>query len=194
MNLIELILDETKSESGVNAISLVQKPAIKMPFIALSEQKKYTFTGIDEKRKILMGAVLVPDQPIYRKDEKTGEEYYIYFSADTIRRVSELFQKNSFQNSTTEEHKRKLNGNTVVETWLKEHETYDKSVMHALQTPVGSWMISMKCEDDETYQKAQSGELQGFSIEGFFADKMSVKQSEQENEQQILDAIIKILS
>jgi hypothetical protein len=195
MDLIELILDETKQESGVNAISLVYKPAIKMPFIALSEQKEYKMQEVDAKRRILMGAVLVPEQPIFRKDPKDPDKgYYIFFSKETISRVSELFQKNSYQNETTEEHKTKLSGNTIVETWIKEHDIHDKSRMHGIDAPVGSWIVSMKCEDDETYQKALKGELTGFSIEGFFADKMQIKQSEEQSEdERIYNEILRIL-
>ena len=40
-----------------------------------------------------------------------------------------------------------------------------------MDMPVGTWMVSMKIDNDEIYEKAKKGEVKGFSIEGYFADK-----------------------
>jgi len=91
MKLIELIIDENMELGGIDAISIVENPAIEEDFIALkTEQKEYKFSEVDSEKKIIMGALLVPDKPIYRRDEENGE-YYIYFSKDTIRKCMELF-------------------------------------------------------------------------------------------------------
>ena len=88
MKIIELIIDETDEYSGVDAISLVEYPAIEETWVALNENKKeYKFKSLDEDQKILIGALLVPNKMIYRKDG--DEEFYIHFTKDTVKKASE---------------------------------------------------------------------------------------------------------
>lgn len=170
-----MFIDENDDQSGVNAISLVESPAIEKDFVALSKHK-IELKPVDDKKKILMGAALVPNKPIYRNQE--GKEFYIGFSKSTVRKISERFFKLGNQSNTTEEHQVQLEGNTVVESWIKEDDTHDKTALHGVDAPVGSWVISMKVTDDQ-YEKAQSGQIKGFSIEGYFAD-LATKQKKQE--------------
>jgi hypothetical protein len=175
MKIIEMVIDENDHESGIDAVSLVEDPAIQLNFVALNKHQEVKLAEVDGEKRILMGAALVPNKPIYRN--QGGEEFYIYFTQKTVRRASELFFKRGYQNNVTEDHAIALDNNTVVESWIKEHEAHDKSVAFGLEAPVGTWFISMKIEDEETYKKAKDGTLKGFSIEGFFADALSVKQS-----------------
>jgi hypothetical protein len=189
MQIIELIIDEADNESGVEAVSVVENPAIELDFIALKEQKEMKLAEVDAEKRILMGAALVPDKLIYRNQD--DQEFYIRFSKDTVRKASELFFKRGYQSNTTEEHEIKLDGNTVVESWIKEDEVNDKSVKYGLSAPIGTWFISMKIDNEETYRKAKEGKLKGFSIEGYFADRYAMKQEQPEKE--LLEQIIKIL-
>ena len=68
---------------------------------------------------------------------------------------------------------------TVVESWIIEDEQMDKSKKYGFSLPVGTWMISMKVENDAIWQKVKDGEVKGFSIEGFFADKLEMQQEEE---------------
>ena len=99
MKLIELILDESMLLTGIDAISLVEYPAIEEDFIALNSQKREVFAMQNQEKRLLMGAALIPDKPIYRSDGEN--EYYVYFSKDTIRKAMELFFKNGYQNNAT---------------------------------------------------------------------------------------------
>lgn len=169
MKVYEVILDEENINSGVNAISLVNSPAMELDFITLSkneEQKAINIKLADEDRHILMGAVLIPNKPIYRKLE--SEEFYILFSKETIRRASELyFMRNNHLKSTLE-HNQSIKGITTVESWIVEDAEMDKSKMYGFSVPLGTWMVSQKVENEEAWQLAKSGELKGFSIEGYF--------------------------
>ena len=90
MKIIELIIDENDEYSGIDAISLVEFPAIEENWVALNENKReYKFKALDEDKKILIGALLVPNKMIYRKDG--DEEYYIHFTKDTVKKASELY-------------------------------------------------------------------------------------------------------
>ena len=119
-------------------------------------------------------------KPIFRRNDN-GEEYHIFFSSKTIRKASELFLQKGLQSESTLEHEISLKGNTVVETWIKEDDVKDKSVLHDLDVPVGTWLISMKINDDKVWELAKKGEINGFSIEGFFTDSLDKKELSTQN-------------
>lgn len=75
MKIIELVLNEEDINSGVDAVSVVENPAIEENWIALKKHEIQLKT-INEEKRILMGAALVPKKQIYRRNEKTNEEYY----------------------------------------------------------------------------------------------------------------------
>lgn len=173
MRIIELLIDEDALLSGIEAISIVDKPAIEENFIALKEQTKVNLTEIDKEKRILMGAALIPNKNIYRTDGE--DEYYIYFSDDTVRKASELFLMRGNQNKSTLEHEAELNGLTVVESWIIEDDVHDKSRKYGLDMPVGTWMVSMKVNNDEVWENyVKTGLVKGFSIEGYFTDKIEM--------------------
>ena len=180
MDIIELILDEENEEMvGIEAVSIVENPAIESDFIALSDQE-IKLAKVDDEKKIVMGAALIPNKPIFRKRNDTM--FYVYFSEDTVRRSSELFFQNGNQSNATLEHQMKANGLTVVESWIVEGEQ-DKSRIYGLDVPKGTWMISMKIEDEKLWSEIKEGKkYKGFSIEGYFADKASIKKSDAKSE------------
>jgi ElaB/YqjD/DUF883 family membrane-anchored ribosome-binding protein len=176
MRIIELLIDEDALFSGIEAISIVDRPAIEENFIALNEQQKTKLAEIDNEKRILMGAALIPNKNIYRSDGE--EEYFIYFSDQTVRQASELFLMNGNQNESTLEHEAKLNGLSVVESWIIEDEVHDKSRKYGLNMPVGTWMVSMKVNNDEVWNNyVKTGKVKGFSIEGYFTDKLEMSKS-----------------
>ena len=178
MRIVELIIDETDETSGIEAISLVETPAIESNFIALNKHE-ILLKEIDSEKRILMGAALIPDKSIYRRNDQ-GDEYYIYFSKDTVRKASELFFKKSNHKNATFEHKDKIEGVTIVESWIVEDKAKDKTSLYGMDVPVGTWMVSAKIDDKELYNKAKSGEIKGFSIEGYFADKYDMSKQKDE--------------
>ena len=173
MRIVELVIDEDALHSGIEAISIVDRPAIEENFIALSKEHKLELAEVDKEKRILMGAALVPNKNIYRQSEE--EEYYIYFSEDTVRKASELFLMRGNQNKSTLEHEAELNGLSVVESWIIEDETHDKSRKYDMDLPVGTWMVSMKVNNDEVWNDyVKTGKVKGFSIEGYFTDKINM--------------------
>lgn len=183
MRIVELVIDENDLESGIEAVSVVESPAIEENFIALKKHE-LELKEIDQEKRILMGAALVPNKQIYRRNDK-NEEYYIYFSEETVRKASELFLMRSNQNNATYEHEKKLNGMSVVESWIIEDEKLDKSVKHGFKLPKGTWMISMKVNNEDVWKDVKDGKVKGFSIEGYFADKYEMKQEQIEKQETI---------
>ena len=188
--IIELIIDENDLQTGIHAVSVVHSPAIEENFIALSKHE-IELKEVDSEKKILMGAALVPNKQILRAD-KDGKGYYIYFSEDTIKKASELFLMRSNQNNATYEHKEKLNGMSVVESWVIDNPEMDKSKEYGFNLPKGTWMISMKVNNEDIWKDVKAGKVKGFSIEGYFADKYEMSQ-EKDEKQEIINKLKELL-
>ena len=78
MKVYEAIFDENKTE-GVYALSVVENPAMEDLWITLSKQSnKIELAQVDEKKRLLLGAALIPNKKIYRNID--GNEFYITFS------------------------------------------------------------------------------------------------------------------
>ena len=172
MRIVELILDE-ESELGIEAISVVESPAIEEDFVALKSQE-FKLAEVDGERRILMGALLIPNKPIYRRNGEN--EYYIYFSKDTVLKASQMYLMNSKQNNSTLEHQYELEGLSLVESWIVEDKVHDKSVKFGMDLPLGTWVGSVKVNNDKIWNEfVKTGKVKGFSIEGYFADKMEME-------------------
>lgn len=169
MKLIELILDDDEA-IGVEAVSLVNSPAIESPFIALNKQE-IKLAEISKEKRLLMGALLIPKKPIYRKSG--DDEYYIFFSEKTVAKASQLYLQNGNQSEATLEHDAELKGLTLVESWIVEDKAKDKTALYGLDVPVGTWMGSVKVENEDVWNDyVKTGKVKGFSIEGYFADRL----------------------
>ena len=170
MDIIELFIDENDDVSGIEAVSIVENPAIEEDFIALKAHE-VKFAEVNKEKRILMGAALIPNKPIYRKNE--DKDYYIYFSRDTVRKASELFFIKGNYNKSTLEHGKALSGLVAVESWLVEDPEKDKSAAYGMDMPKGTWMLSMKVMNDDVWKNyVKTGKVKGFSIEGYFADRL----------------------
>jgi hypothetical protein len=143
--------------------------------------------------------LLIPNKPIFRQTE--GEEYYIFFSRDTIKKASQKFLQNGNQSKSTLEHSETLEGLTLVESWLVEDVEKDKSRLYNLDVPVGTWMGAVKVDNDEIWnQYVKEGKVKGFSIEGYFADKYEQPQDKgikedmsiEHHSQELLEKIVSL--
>jgi len=184
MRIVELILDE-EQEIGIEAISVVENPAIEEDFIALKSQE-FKLAEVDKEKRILMGALLIPNKPIYRRNGE--DEYYIYFSKDTVLKASQMYLMQGKQNNSTLEHQYQINGLSLVESWIVEDKVHDKSVKYGMDLPLGTWVGSVKVNNEQIWNEfVKTGKVKGFSIEGYFADKM-----ERPKDQTIKDELAKI--
>jgi hypothetical protein len=189
MRIVELVIE--KDLDGIDAVSLVDAQAIEENFIALAKEYKMDLAEVDAEKRILMGAALVPNKKIYRRNKE--EEFYIYFSENTVRQAMELFFKKGNQNNATYEHKDAIKGMSVVESWLIEDEKMDKSQLYGFNLPKGTWMISMKVDNDEVWNDVKEGKIKGFSIEGYFADKMPDSPREEQEKHAIINQLKDLL-
>ena len=189
METIELFIDENNIKDGIEAISLVESPAIEENFVALNKHK-VEFKTIDEDKRIVIGLALIPDKEIYRRQ---GEhEFNIIFSKDTVKKASELYLKRLKNNNATLEHEEEIKGVSVIESWIVEDVKMDKSKLYGLNAVEGAWVVTMKIDNDKVWQDVKGGKYLGFSIEGFFSDQINDVTEDSEDEA-LMNAIIKIL-
>ena len=133
-------------------------------------QKDYKFEIVEGDQQIVVAPVMVPNNLIRRVGEN-GEEYYVYFSKETVKQISEKYFADNYTNNTNINH----NGdntkvNTVLESWIVEDSDLDKSNLYGFNVPEGSWMMSMKINDDNTWNMIKDGQLRGYSVEGNFLE------------------------
>lgn len=188
METFEVIFNEGQTD-GVFGISLVETPAIESNFIALSKQKQIKLSTIDNDKRLLLGAVLVPDLEIYRN--QNGHEFFIKFSKETIRKSMENFFKMSYQQNSSLEHDKEIEGVTFVESWIKEDDVHDKSVQYGMNEPIGTWYATMKVDNDVIWNDyVKTGQVKGFSIDGMFdLEKINLTQTNMNLSEQITNAI-----
>ena len=183
MDIIELVIDENEELSGIEAISVVSAPAIEENFLALKNEEQIRLAEVSKEKRLLLGAALIPDKPIYRKNGE--QEFYIFFSKDTVVKASQMYLKAGNQGQATMEHtEEKLEGMTVVESWIIEDSVHDKSRKYGLDLPIGTWMVSMKIDNDDIWDNyVKQNKIVGFSIEGYFADRLNNKVKENKTDQ-----------
>src|SRR5690606_21061080 len=157
-----------EKDKGIYALSIVEDPAMEGMFIALNKDIEVKFAEVNKEQKILLGVALIPDKPIYRNMD--GEEFNIVFDSETIKASAHYFLKNQFNNNSTIEHEVKLNGMSVVESWIVEDKENDKQKKYGFSYPEGSWMVMMKVDDEATWNDyVKTGKVKGFSIDGLFS-------------------------
>ena len=170
--LFELVFDENMGEGGVDLISFVDSPAIKVDWMVFSKDvNKYKFSNEGDKF-LVTGPAMIPNEKIVRMTDD-GKRFDVFFTEDTIRKSSELFFKSNNHQTTNVNHNRKMiEGVTVVESWLIEDPKVDKALALGFEgLPKGTWMATYKVNDIGLWEKIKSGEVKGFSIEGFFIEK-----------------------
>ena len=188
METYNVIFNEGENE-GVYCISLVSDPAIGVQFLALAKQTELKLATVNEEQRILVGPILIPEQLIYRNQD--GHEFNIKFTSETIKQVHRNFVMQGYQNNSTIEHSGKqIEDVTFIETWIKEDEVHDKSVLYGFSEQVGTMFGLMKVNNDEIWNDyVKTGKVKGFSIDGVFdMEKVNLK-SEYMNLESIVNAI-----
>ena len=182
MDIVELVIDESHESLAIDAVSLVEFPAIESEWIFLSKDTKnnLSLAKVDEHKRLIVGAALIPNKQIYRRDEN-GKEFYVFFSEATVKRASELYLMNNNQSSATLEHTDTIHDVTTVESWIVEDTAHDKSNIYGLNLPKGSWVLSMKVDNDEVWADILAKKVKGYSIEGFYIDKLQSISNEEVN-------------
>ena len=168
---------------GVKIISLVEFPAVERNFIQLSKEVKLS---LNEEKRELLGVALIPDFPIYRRNEQG--EYYITFNAESIRKIAIDFYKKLNVNMADVEHSHDMeNGITYFQSLIIDKgQGICPTAFKDL--PDGTWIVGCKIDNDEVWNAVKSGEVKGFSIDGYFHAEPE-KQEEKPEEKSTIDSL-----
>jgi hypothetical protein len=167
--LYELVLED--EEDGVFATSFVDSPAIERDFFYFG--KEINFQAVSEEKMLVAGPLLIPNKKILRMDGM-GNPYYVYFTPETIEKISRRFMKNKYNDSVTVEHDKKVGGIHLTESWIIEQSAKDKSNIYGYTLPRGTWFgIYDVSGNPKVWEDVKKGVFKGFSIEGLFDHKVS---------------------
>ena len=192
--IVELVIDDDSQELAIDAISLVESPAIEQDFVFFGKEKNnLTFAKVDEEKRMLVSPALIPNKQIFRYDPNTDSDYYVFFSSETVRKASELYLKHNNHHKATHEHSERVSGVLTVESWIKEGDS-DKSKLYGFDLPNGTWFVKMKIENEELWKKIKAGELKGLSIEGYFTNKFEKMQKKEFTTEEVRTALKELLS
>jgi hypothetical protein len=205
--LYEMMIGDTiEGEEEVDFIALVEYPAIQKNFLAFSQQfvepsqceNKEDFRAVgfnkfnieNQEQRIVTGALMIADLPIYRRDE--DEEYYVSFSAAEIKKIVQRFFKKGYQSKVNVEHSTPVDGVFMFESFIIDREKGIMPPKGFEDVSNGSWFGSFKVDNEKIWNEVKAGTFKGFSVEGLFRYEKTNKVITQE--EQIMQQIFKILS
>jgi hypothetical protein len=126
-----------------------------------------------DDQMIVTGPAMIPNQLIPRRDKK-GNLFHVYFGKETVRKIAEMYLK-KYMHTTDINHDEEITEeNTLLESWIINDPEVDKSAALGYEKlPEGTWMVSYKINNAETWKKIKSGELNGFSVTGEFLQMLA---------------------
>jgi len=132
----------------------------------IDREQKMKFSVINEEERVVVGPAMIPDLPIYRRDE-TGE-YYVFFDKKTIETIALKFYQKGFQQNANEMHAKAVDGITFFQSWIADESKGIPKMKQFEDLPDGTWFLGAKIMNDETWEKVKNGTFKGFSVEGMF--------------------------
>lgn len=188
MKIYKVTIDEDV-QLGMNAIALVEFPAVEVDFLAFSKEQM-NFTSFNDEKREITGVVCLADTPILRKNDKFGV-HAIVFEKEMIKKMMLRYFKNGLSNKVNIEHKGSmLEGLTMIESYIKD-SSRNVSPIEFESVPDGSWLCTFKVENDEVWnQIKEEHTLRGFSLQGYFSYGDEVKLSESDDFDSWLENII----
>jgi hypothetical protein len=162
-----VISDNEADEAEVNFVSLVDSPAIQRNFLQFKEARQM-FAVQDDEQRIVSGPAMVPDFPMFRNDQMG--QYYAVFDAQTINSIAYRFFKKGYQANINEDHQvdALVKDSVFFESWIVDRQKGKHPLNGYDDMPDGTWFLTAKINNADTWERIKSGELKGFSVEGLF--------------------------
>lgn len=141
-------------------------------------QAFHKFTTLDEEQRIVTGALMIADLPIYRRDEQG--EYYVVFSAEEIKKIVQRFFKKGYQKNVNIEHDEPTSGVYMYESYIIDRDLGVMPPKGYEDVSNGSWFGTFKIDNDKVWEMVKDGTFKGFSVEGLFKYEVAEKTISQE--------------
>jgi hypothetical protein len=168
--IIELTLEDISQ--GIDATALVENPAIQRNWMTFKEQKDFKFKTHNEEKRVLAGALMVADFPMYRN--MNGKEFFVKFSAETILQLADRMILNNKLTAFNFEHdsKKELADMHIQQFFIINTELGVNTPIGFEELPNGSLFAFVKVNNEQVWNDyVKTGIVKGFSIEGNFATK-----------------------
>ena len=173
MKIFDIVYKEGETE-GIYALGMVYDPAMQDNFVALSQEE--IKLSIDEEKRMVFGAVLIPNKEILRVDGE-GNSFALRFSEDTIEQLGHDWIAKGSHVNFSEQHEKKIEGLAAVEMWTVKDPNNDTSNFYGKTYPKGTLVALSKVNNDDTWSKIKSGEINGYSIEAILGlEEINLKQ------------------
>lgn len=175
---------EDGQELGINLISNVKNPAVKIRGVAFSNHEARELRFKDDLKLRIAAPVLVPSH-IYRSEE--DENYYMEFTVEDI----EIIAKDFMSKLTTKtdgvfnlEHENQMVDSYIFEAILVDSETKVKMIKsdYGIDVPVGTFFIVQQFTNKNVYDDIIRRDAVGFSFEGFMGIKLVKKEYKFKND------------
>ena len=139
-----------------------------------SSGKKLNFAAELQEKQMLVGPLMTPSKLIPRKDEN-GDEYMVYFTADTIEKIAYKMMQDKLVDKVNIEHDSNDSVADVylVETWIVKDPEHDKATLYGFSPVLGEWYGIYKVGNGRVWNEyVKTGKVKGFSVEGFFYNNL----------------------
>ena len=185
--IYELTISEDE-QTGVDYVAFVDYPAIERNWMAFN--KPYQFKVQDEEKRVVMGPLMVANQPIVRVDG-AGQKYYVVFSADTISKIVKRFFKKGFTANVNQMHNSRMIADKcyMIESFIIDTKRGIHTPDNFGTLPDGSWFGSYQIDNEKIWEKVKAGEFNGFSVEGMF-EEMALMDVEENLVDELMEALI----
>ncbi len=160
--LYKLTIDE--DSEGVDFVALTDSPAIEKNFLAFAQKQRFK----ESAKRVISGALMLADVPIYRNDPKMGE-YMVVFDRDTIYKIVQKFFKQNSTSNVNAYHRDPIDGVYMFESYIVDRERGINPPKGFEDVTDGSWFGSYKVDNEAVWSEfVQTGKFKGFSVEGLF--------------------------
>jgi hypothetical protein len=189
--VIELTIDDIDLDR-VEMIALVDTPAIMRNWMAFNSQENVRFKAVDSEKRIIAGALMIPDFNIFRvKDDK---QFFVRFSRETIEAIVNKFMKEGRSSSFNYMHDENvpLSDIYIQQSFIIDSEKGMNTPEGMETLPNGTWFGYIKVDNDEIWNDfVKTGKLKGFSVEGNFSQKENFNSNIMNKIEQMLERLEK---
>ena len=180
------ISEEDNNNLVVDYIALVDDPAIQLNWLKFDSKARF---AADKERQLVMGAFMVANMPIYRRDVQMGEYYVVFDKEEIYKIVQKFFRNNMTSNFNIMHDGVKVDGVYMIESFIIDESRGVRAPETFKDLSEGSWLGTVKIDNPDIWNAfINTGELKGFSIEGLFKYEQIG-----ENDEAVLKEIIEIV-
>lgn len=166
--IYELMVDDSEL-TGIDLLSIVKTPAIDVKGFCFSEQEEKLIEHrfyVDREEQKIVGPAVIPNYPIYRKDDN-GDEYYVLIKDEQVIKLVNKFNSNGNNRRINFNHTDYMIDGYIEQNWVVKDKVYDKSRFYKYDLPINSWFVEVKIEDYNFWNLYVKGEdYTSFSIQG----------------------------